>query len=928
MLAPSAFAGLANDAYRIDLQDSGALLIQRAGVSSVFRPEFVVLYRADDPKLALRPKRVPGVSFSVETWFTGMDEDKVSAEAIDLVRTVGDGWDPSILGGDQEGRTADVFDSGIRRQVKASHASEDAHGITWTFAADPAFGLSARIYLPPGRAEPVVEVSFTPLRDGYYSLGYTGAPSADMADVTELFQPTIWIRRRLPEKSYMTSAFRCTIPTALVNSGGQTWGVAADPAMLPFQPLPLLVNSQFGVVLRNPSGQAQPMIFSPILGGQGSLRKAGETYAFTLRPFLCKGSLHGAYVDIARNLMGLRDYRTNSIASLNQTLSNILDYAFTPYARFDEELRGSAYDTDVKGSVNNVTGLHPFSLALLMDDERIYRERAVPMFEAGLSRSKMLFTTDPNVKGQGASTGLDGPNMRGTEFAGWYGLTGRRVPWLLDLAKKTPITWLRNLAIYQATGDPAFLKQALSGGRIDYARMTESAEEMKSIGFWTTSWPWIAQWDLYEASKDPFFLKAAVQGAREYTHFIWTGPTIPDGDIEVNPEGKAPLYWYMKAQGKESMDAPRADVPAWRMSEIGLTSESAPTSNGHRAIFLAMPMPSMLRIGYMTGDSLFHDLARGAIIGRSRSFPGYHINTARSDVYEARDYPLRTLEQLSYNSFHYNHIWPHMAMLVEYLVTDVYGRSSSKVSFPGVYVEGYGYLQTHIYGGHPGRFFDQKDAWLWLPQDSVSVGDVEINWLAARCPDGVGLSFANQSFEPRRFAVKLGGHITGLEGRDLEVRVWTNDTESGCATIHDGSLTLDVPAQGLVSILLPGIRPELYFANRVGKGPSPAGGRASFNYPHGGGEAYLMSSGEGLTHAYVFVRANATHLSEARLRFRRPGEDWQTQSDSAYPYEFSVRWPDDAPFEAFISGTAADGNPIHEHRIKVIVGSEGDSSGR
>jgi len=907
LLASAASAALQNDRYRLEPRPDGTVRVHAEAVAADFAPAFTVLYRAEDPRLALRPNRVPGVSYSVETWFTGKASDGPVGDPADLARTVGDGWDPSILAGDQEGRTADLFASGISRRIRANRTRSEHGVVYWEFDADAGFTLSASFTLPAGTAEPVLRVTFTPGRAGWYSVGYTGAPAVSAAGVEELFQPPLWTRQRVPVNSFITSAFRCTVPAAIAASGGRAWGVAADPAMLPFQPLPLLTNSQFAVVLRNPQGEAQPMVFAPVLGGAGSRRAAGETLTFDLRPFVRGGSVHAAFEHLARGLMQVRDYRRNGFVSLNQTLANILDYAFTPFARFDEDLRGSAYDTDVPGTVNNVTGLHPFSFALLTDDERIYWRRAVPMFEAGLSRSKMLFTTDPTVKGQGATWKLEGPNMRGSESATWFGLTGRRVPWLRQQAEESPNAWVRALALYRATGEIAWLQNAVSGARMALEALSKQSREMKAIGFWTTPMPWIALWDLYEASGDDDLRQAAIEGAREYMQFIWMGPVIPAGDVAVNPGGQAPLYWYMSSKGKKPMATPEAHVPAWRLSEIGLTSESAPTSGGHRGIFLAMPSPALLRIGQATGNGFFHDVARAGIVGRSASFPGYHMNTARSDVYEKADYPLRTLQELSYNSFHYNHVWPHAAMLVDYLVTDIHGRSRGQVSFPGEYAEGYGYLQTRVYGGAAGRFFDQAEAWPWLPLAAVAVDNLEINWLAARTPGGLGLSLSNQSPERQRFTVRLDtAKFPSLAGTTIEALLWNGADSAAPVTVRDGGISLEVPPMGLVSLRIPGVAIDTKFAQRVGRGPGPRTGRTEVEFPDGGGRAYLMSAGENLTHAYIFVRATAQTFTQVRLQ-HRAGGDWQTATDSAYPFEFSIRVPDGTPFEFKLEGVRPDG---------------------
>ena len=153
------------------------------------------------------------------------------------------------------------------------------------------------------------------------------------------------------------------------------------------------------------------------------------------------------------------------------------------------------------------------------------------------------------------------------------------------------------------------------------------------------------------------------------------------------------------------MDAPAERVPAWRLSEIGLTPESSGTSTGHRGIFMANYAAWMLRLAHYTGDEFLARTADHAVIGRYRNFPGYHINTARTTVYEKADYPLRGHMELGANSFHYNHIMPHISLLYDFLVTQALFRSGGKVDFPGEFIEGYAYLQSKFYGHLPGTIY-------------------------------------------------------------------------------------------------------------------------------------------------------------------------------------------------------------------------------
>ena len=40
---------------------------------------------------------------------------------------------------------------------------------------------------------------------------------------------------------------------------------------------------------------------------------------------------------------------------------------------------------------------------------------------------------------------------------------------------------------------------------------------------------------------------------------------VPDRDILVNPDGKAPHYQYLKSKGHAQMDAPAERVPAYKL---------------------------------------------------------------------------------------------------------------------------------------------------------------------------------------------------------------------------------------------------------------------------------------------------------------------------------------------------------------------------
>ena len=85
-------------------------------------------------------------------------------------------------------------------------------------------------------------------------------------------------------------------------------------------------------------------------------------------------------------------------------------------------------------------------------------------------------------------------------------------------------------------------------------------------------------------------------------------------------------------------------------------------------------------------------------------------------VYSRPDYPLRFQHEVSYNQFYYNHVWPQIAMLFDYLISDVYAGSDGKINFPGELAVGYAYLKSNVYGQSAGSFYEDKNVNLWMPK--------------------------------------------------------------------------------------------------------------------------------------------------------------------------------------------------------------------
>lgn len=861
---------------------------------------FTILRRDDDPQLALRKSGIVGVDYNVPTWLAS---DPAKAEFIGRDRSAsqgGDGFDDRILTKSPDGRTANAFSAGQNVDLVPQQLVRRGDIITAIFPEHPDFTLSAQVTL--SGEFPQLEWQLVAKTGGYYSVAYTGTPDLTDHETDEIWQPLIWNELRTPDRPYLTLAFRTPLPTTLARHGKQVTGVLASPESIPFDPLPLAENSKFGVALRDRQGSVSPSIFAPVMGGAGSYLEAGQITGF--RAILVNTQatdITDAYEKLAREVYGFRDYRRNEIASANTVLENIISYSLSDYAQWQAPLRGSSYSTDVPGAVKNVTSLNAISLALAMDDTAMFQDRAIPLVEYMVSREKFLFSLDPEQRIQHPSRALLGPTAPISELTALSQIIRGSSNAFLVLAeqefdgsrernldvKEQGDTWQNALALYRATGEQRYLTQAKQGADAYLRDRVNTQSRDFSDGaffFWPAFVPdFINLHQLYEITADPRYLAAAQRAARQYSLYTWMAPAIPDETIRVNEGGKAPVYWYLSGKGHTPMYAEEEQVDAWRLSEIGLTPESSGTSSGHRAIFMANYAPWLLRIGHATKDQFLLDIARSAIVGRYRSFPGYHINTARTTVYEKADYPLRKHKELSVNSFHYNHILPMASMLLDWLVSEAYVRSDGEIDFPNQYAEGYAYLQNRIYGHAAGRFYGAAGVRLWMPAKLMTINTPELNTVSAIKDNAAYIAFTNASDVAVSAEVVLNKSLLTL-GENAEVSV---QSATGDASITaNQTLAVNVPAKGITAIRISGATPHTQMPDNALE--APIGEVPYLELTQGDARAFRFDYGALGGRAYIYTRQDDAKLSGMVVDYREDDGHWSTVSDKSYPFEVSI----------------------------------------
>ncbi|MCL6260839.1 hypothetical protein M3O96_17180 [Aquiflexum sp. TKW24L] len=882
--------------------ENNQIIILRDEIPYQFQPSFSIIYSEENPDMAMRPAGIEGVPYNIITWtaYEGKSADLGKVKRSDS--SIGDGFDDTILEGEAAKRSSNPFNAGTVFPINAASLEMKEGTIQMIFDDHEFFNFSAEVSDLEGR-HPSIKFRITPKKDGFFSVGYTGAPEFMLSHVKEIWQPLIWQEKRFPESPVMTLAFRCPIPTALVHDGTHSLGVMAASEEFPFDPLPLPTNSRFGVMVRNEEGKAQPQLFAPVPGGEGSQMKVGDSFQFKSFLVIEPGEIHEAFENIARNDFGFKDYRKNESISLNQTFENMVDYSLSDYAWFVDSLKGFAYSTDVPGAVKNVSSLNPLDLAIVMDDSVMFEQRAYPTLEYMLSREKFLFSLDPEQKIQHPSRSMAGPIAPVSELTSLYNILGPSNNFFVELAKKEfgrsrirnldvvedGNSWVNAMHIYKATKDKKFLDLAISGAneylqiRVETKQTDFKDTDAPGLFFWNAFTPkWVELTELYEITLNKKYLKAAQDGARRYTMFTWMSPSIPDTNILVNKDGKAPLYWYLKSKGHEQMYFPEEKVEAWRLSEIGLTPESSGTSQGHRAIFMANYAPWMLRLGYYTNDIFLKEVAKSAIIGRYQNFPGYHINTARTTAYEKADYPLREHKALSINSLHYNHILPMASMLLDYLITDAFVRSEGKINFPSEYIEGYAYLQNKFYGSQLGKFYEDEGIQLWMPKKLLTVSHPQLNYIAGYNESGIYLAFTNQSKDPVKSTVMVNPEWT--TGSIGNIENWGDGKTSITGAF---SYEVEVPGNGIAAIKVEGLSPKVAFQQKIlSRGPSAKNSLYEFDF--GNTRAMIIDLGEYDRRAYFYLQEDDSDFSSVTLFYEDEKGNIESRIDENYPFEFTI----------------------------------------
>lgn len=882
-------APLVNLRYRVEaLRDPIRIRIARVGqpgVFSEFEPRLQVFYSREDPGLR----------------YAALSQVEVTSTA---------GW---------RGAAATETEPDLYRAIHPEEAP--ARGIReLPGRIEAAAGESGTVIvtLPAGKAAPVIEWRWKPSKPGYYAVAFSGLREEDPEGLDFVYQPLVWSWRRFPARSYVTTEQFATTAAVFRTKAGVTEGLAVTN--IPYR-FARLDNSAFGLLLRSEAGRARPTVLAPLPGGEGSRRAPGEVISFKATYVLHGGGWESGISFLLREVIGYRNERENAAVSLNQTLENMLSYGMDDkLSGWVADKRGFDYRFDVPGTVKVVSSLHALGLALLTGDTEIYRRRALPLMEYVLSREKYLWAEDESITAQSPSHFLRGPCVEVGELASLHEMLGGKSPVFLAEAKRiygrprrlnleteTGATWQDALAMYRLTGGKGYLQRATAwAGEMIRSQLetlprdfeTNPALRDKKAAFYTDYGPrWFDLFELYETTRERRYLDAAATSARQMLLWLRSNPMAPAGLITVNKGGRVPgVFSWRRTTASErveidsSMEAPERRIPAWRTSLAGLPPEQGYTYAAGGPIMLTHHAAWLLRLAGLTGETLFADAAYNAVLGRYANFPGYYFTSLETDIYQQPGYPLRSYQEFKYNALFYNHVWPHIALLADFLISDAWYRSKGEVDFPSAYAPGYAYLTSKVYGHKPGTVYGHHGILPWLPRAGVRLSSVKVNWLLGAGQDDLWVILMNTAREPVTARVHLDPAAVAWKpaGR-YPLRLFPGATNAGM--LSNGGFSVTLPPGGLKAIRISGLRvnPALQRGLSQAKPLQNGYSRVESASPALGTlTSMIFQAAPDTGDFYAYSSATEKDASLMRLHYEAGGRK-ETIEDRQYPFEFSVR---------------------------------------
>lgn len=787
------------------------------------------------------------------------------------------------------------------------------------FAPLPAGKLTAEWLLSPGKRAANVKLRFTPSAEGSYTLGYHLFFRRPLAEVEEIQMPLAFQRRRTLDKAYMVLDPSAPTPFALAQVGkaekALSWAVIGDPSEIPFV-WPDRRKPNMGLCISDEKGSVQPSIYGPVPGTADSAVAAGEPLTFRFNVLVQPGEWYAAYRTAADEIFGLRDYRRNINVSLSDAVYNMIELIKDDeFGGWWKEPKGW-YQIESRNTVTHSTPATMLSLYKLTSDRDLYRRRVLPTLEYVLSRDGFHFTPAPHDPGRYTCGPMGGPvkNFGSATYTALATLCGGHTPAFKRIAlpadKKVSQTAgyshagiFNEWAVrYRMTGNADDLKEAvrLADEYLEKSVILPSTKFVGFTPFWLISF--VPDWEgllmMYELTGEKRYLDGAVIGARQLMVGLWTQPLFPEGETTIFPGGSYdgdPWNGHLLDRGPEKyrLGFPLQDgslkehqAPAWVVSCVGLGFEQPSTlgGQGNRLIYQAVWAPEFLRLARYTGDKAFETSARNATVGRWANYPGYYV-AGHMDLVNDPRYPFAGPDQ---SVIYYHHIVPHLSWCIDYLVSETEMLSDGRISFPWLRENGYAFFDGRVYGHAPGQIFDERGCWLWFNRQTVSVSNPQINTLTAYNENKFFAILTNQERQPNSAEITFSSAMLGLDLAKVKAVTVRGVDGARESELKKGVVRVDLKARELLVVEVAGTTIDVA-AHRLPMAQVKENSSAEVMAKAGAitVKAAVVAVEKGPWDAFIWCAAAPDQVKSVTLETKINGV-WEAQSDSEYPFEFSV----------------------------------------
>ncbi|WP_375586510.1 hypothetical protein [Cyclobacterium xiamenense] len=835
----------------------------------------------------------------------------------------------------------------------------DGNAIRITYAENELFSFSASLSLPDGAGVPLISWDIVSKTKGYFAVAYTGLQERDPEKLDFLYQPLIWSWKRFPEQAVLTPESYATTPAVFTTQDKLTEGLAIPSSEIPFR-FATASNSRFGLMLRTEGGMAKPMVMAPILGGQESYLETDGSHTFSIQYYLAGGTWTEGTDYLYQHVIEYPLERQNAMVSLNETFHNMIDFAMDDfYSGWVQEYKGYDYKFDVPYTVKNVSAIHPLSVAFTTGNQEIYDRRGLPMLEYLMSREKYLYAINalPEKQTQNPSHFLKGPAMELWEMASIYRLLGEKntaLPKEIErlfgksrqLNLETEVSgasWKDYLARYLVDHGQEYLDSAilLADEYLDLTFYQYPSDFSTNAGLrdaqatfvndYSSTWQELLE--LYELTQDRKYLDASYEGAKQLSLWTRSTPFAPDKSITVNEGGKVEGIFPGRRFKADSYEWQEFDmttqiqeqvVPAWHTSLVGLLPEQ-PGTYVYGPIMLFHQAGAMLRLAYLKQDETLKKIAYNGILGRYNNFPGYYFTSLYTNVYQQTNYPLHPYLGIKYNAVFYNHLWPHVALIQDFLVSDAYYRSGGGIDFPALFSPGYAFLSNKVYGHAPGKIYDNENVSLWLPKNPFKTSEKSVNHLLGRDGENTYIVLMNTSPNPISETFHLRQDVFKWDSdREYSVEVLARNELIGEHTLKNGNLPVKLAAGGIAVFKIKGLCQTQYFPGNFNSQEISASRKQQYfrkeysSSAIGTLTAMSFKSMEHITDFYVYSTSTEDHVASVQLDYKMGDEAWQQVTDKSYPFEFSLRMEkSDSPLTFKWKAIDAKGNSHQSEFVEI-----------